>query len=216
MDFRRMTMSDITLDLNEIYRSMGYPDPGSPAEDMKLVVEVLLERFAAVCHPQFRYIESTVEGLSPKGIIMKGLSGADKYLLFIATAGIEFQQEIDRIAEEGDIVKVYAADLIGSEIAEATVRECVKAIEADYAPLGVSNPYSPGYCGWVLSEQREIFSRFGEQTCGVKLNDSCLMYPIKSVSGIVSVGEKVEKREYGCAICGRKDCYKNRLRNIKK
>jgi hypothetical protein len=216
MDFRRMTMSDIELDMSEIYRSMGYPDPNDPAEEMQSVVEALLECFRKVCHPQFHYIESTVEGLSPKGIIMKGLSGAEKYLLFIATAGIEFQEEINKIAEEGDIVKVYAADLIGSEIAEATVRECVKAIESDYPGWGVSNPYSPGYCGWVLSEQREIFSRFGGDTCGVSLNDSCLMYPIKSVSGIVSAGAHVEKREYGCAICGRKDCYKNRLKKIKK
>lgn len=211
-----MTMSDISLDISEIYRSMGYPDPEAPPEDMKAIVEGLLERFGPICHPRFHYIESTVEGLSPKGIIMKGLSGAEKYLLFIATAGMEFQEEINKISEEGDIVKVYAADLIGSEIAEATVRECVKAMEADYPGVGVSNSYSPGYCGWVLSDQREIFARFGGDTCGVSLNDSCLMYPIKSVSGIVSVGEKVEKREYGCAICGRKDCYKNRLKNIKK
>lgn len=216
MDFRRMTMSDIHLDMNEIYGSMGYPDPDNPAEEMRVVVESLLERFKPVCRPQFHYIESTVEGLSPKGIIMKGLSGADKYLLFIATAGREFQEEINKISAEGDIVKVYAADLIGSEIAEATVRECMKAIEADYPGVGVSNSYSPGYCGWVLSDQREIFSRFKGETCGVSLNDSCLMYPIKSVSGIISVGEKVEKREYGCAICGRKDCYKNRLKRIKK
>ena len=209
-------MSDISLDISEIYRSMGYPDPDAPPEDMKAIVEGLLERFSPICHPRFHYIESTVEGLSPKGIIMKGLSGAEKYFLFIATAGMEFQEEINRISEEGDIVKVYAADLIGSEIAEATVRECVKEMEADYPGVGVSNPYSPGYCGWVLSEQREIFSRFGGDTGGVSLNDSCLMYPIKSVSGIVSAGAKVEKREYGCAICGRKDCYKNRLKNIKK
>jgi len=208
-------MSDLTLDMNEIYRSMGYPDPASPPEDMKALVEELLERFSAVCHPQFRYIESTVDGLSPKGIIMKGLSGAEKYLLFIATAGMEFQREIDSIAAQGDIVKVYAADLIGSEVAEATVRECVKAVEADYSGQGVSNPYSPGYCGWVLSDQREIFARFGSDTCDVTLNDSCLMYPIKSVSGIISVGAEVQKREYGCAICGRKDCYKNRLKNRK-
>lgn len=216
MDFRRMTMSDISLDMDEIFASMGYPDPGSPAHEMKDMVDELLDRFQPVCHPQFHYIESTVEGLSPKGIIMKGLAGADKYLLFIATAGLEFQEEINKISAEGDIVKVYVADLIGSEIAEATVRECRKAIEADYPGVGVSNSYSPGYCGWVLSDQKEIFSRFKGETCGVSLNDSCLMYPIKSVSGIISVGAKVEKREYGCAICGRKDCYKNRLKRIKK
>ena len=205
-------MSDITPDMDEIYRSMGYTDRNSADAEMKVLVESLMERFMPVCHPQFRYIESTVEGLSPKPIIMKGLAGADKYLLFIATAGIEFQNEINRIAEEGDIVKIYAADIIGSEIAEATVRECCKAVAEDYPGAGVSNPYSPGYCGWVLAEQKEIFSRFGGDTCGVSLNDSCLMYPIKSVSGIISVGAKVEKREYGCAICGRRDCYKNRLK----
>ena len=48
MDFRRMTMSDIELDMSEIYRSMGYPDPNDPAEEMQSVVEALLECFRTV------------------------------------------------------------------------------------------------------------------------------------------------------------------------
>lgn len=211
MDSKQLSMGDISLDMSEIYRSMGYgsePDP-----QMIATVEALLVRFNPITKPRFRFIESTIDGLSPKGIIMKGLSGAEKYILFVATAGMEFQEEINSLMQEGDIVNNYAADLIGSEIAEATVRECVKAVQATYPSLGVSNPYSTGYCGWNITEQQVIFERFRQDNCGIILNDSCLMYPIKSVSGIIAVGAAVEKREYGCAICGRKDCYKNKLKN---
>ena len=48
--------------------------------------------------------------------------------------------------------------------------------------------------------------------CGITLTDSSLMLPIKSISGVIAVGTRIEKKPYGCAICGKKDCYKNRLR----
>ena len=75
---------------------------------------------------------------------------------------------------------------------------------------GVSFPYSPGYCGWHVSQQQLLFSMLPPSPCGVRLNDSSLMYPIKSVSGIIAVGSRVKKQKYGCELCGKVDCYKNR------
>ena len=42
------------------------------------------------------------------------------------------------------------------------------------------------------------------------MRESYLMSPIKSVSGVIAVGERIVKRKYGCELCGKADCYKNR------
>ena len=75
---------------------------------------------------------------------------------------------------------------------------------------GVSHPYSPGYCGWHVTQQQLLFSCLPEFPCGVRLSDSSLMSPIKSVSGIIAYGPCIVKRKYGCELCGKADCYKNR------
>lgn len=97
-------------------------------------------------------------------------------------------------------------------IAEAVVREVCRKVESRMFPLGygVSHPYSPGYCGWHVTQQQLLFSCLPEFPCGVRLSDSSLMSPIKSVSGIIAYGPCIVKRKYGCELCGKADCYKNR------
>ena len=72
--------------------------------------------------------------------------------------------------------------------------------------LTLTNRYSPGYCNWDVSEQYKLFSFFPKEFCGIKLSDSALMQPIKSVSGIIGAGRQVQKREYRCGICSQKNC----------
>ena len=102
------------------------------------------------------------------------------------------------------------ADAIGSVIAEACVTEVIKRLEKQI-PLRHTYPYSPGYCGWNVKEQAALFQLLPENPCGVKLTDSCLMLPVKSVSGVIGLGDEVENKPYGCAICMNKNCYKRRV-----
>ena len=37
------------------------------------------------------------------------------------------------------------------------------------------------------------------------------MLPVKSVSGVIGLGDEVENKPYGCAICMNKNCYKRRV-----
>jgi len=112
----------------------------------------------------------------------------------------------------GDILSEFLADAIGSEIVEATVRYVTAKITdyADEKGYGTTKPYSPGYCQWHVREQQSLFSLLPEHPCGIRLNSSCLMHPIKSVSGIVGIGVDVKTAPYGCEICKLKTCYKRK------
>ena len=113
---------------------------------------------------------------------------------------------------EADMVRVFIADALGSVIAEHCADRMEEILQTSIDKLGWhhTNRFSPGYCGWHVSQQQLLFPLFQGHTCGVKLTDSSLMIPIKSVSGIIGLGEKVRKLEYTCGLCDFKQCYKRK------
>lgn len=211
----------LQLNSDDIYLSMGVGY--IPDEEMLKLLDTLKTEIAALCRPRCLYVP--FEALHTKknyikideielhtgAVITPYLLDANQYILFVATAGQEFEKFQQEVKISGDIVKEFLLDSIGSAITEAVVRELCAKVEKHYLPLGygVSHPYSPGYCGWSVTQQQLVFSLLPEHPCGICLNKSSLMSPIKSVSGIIAVGKKIVKRKYGCEICGKADCYKN-------
>ena len=146
---------------------------------------------------------------------MNQLRCAEGYALFIATCGEAFERFLQQLKAEGDMVRVFIADAMGSVIAEKCADEMEKNLQLSIDKLGWkhTNRFSPGYCGWHVSQQQLLFPLFNGQTCGVTLTDSSLMLPIKSVSGIIGVGEKVRKLDYTCGLCNFEKCYKRKLKH---
>lgn len=141
------------------------------------------------------------------------LRGSEAFAFFAATAGIEFEEFQHTLQQEGDMVKIYIADSLGSVIAEKTA-DCMEVALAEYIQSKNwkhTNRYSPGYCGWHVSEQQKLFPLFPVTSpCGIRLTDSSLMIPIKSVSGVIGVGTDVRKLEYTCGLCTYENCYRKR------
>ena len=111
------------------------------------------------------------------------------------------------------MVKIYIADSLGSIIAEKTA-DCMEVALAEYIReknWKHTNRYSPGYCGWHVSEQQKLFPLFPiAAPCGIRLTDSSLMVPINSVSGVIGTGTNVRKLEYTCGLCTYENCYRKR------
>ena len=59
-------------------------------------------------------------------------------------------------------------------------------LEADSGTLR----YSPGYCGWHVSGQRKLFRYLVPEDAGISLRESCLMQPLKSISGVIITGRR--------------------------
>lgn len=213
--------SDLVLDRQDLYRAMEYGD-SVPGTDIMSMLDEVLGRTAEVCRPQAMMgvcggqvlppvnIEAGGLVFSPGKIITDNLAGSDRFCFFVATAGREFEVYRNSYKRSGDLVMEFIADAVGSVLAEAVV-SMVSGYLEKMVDVPFTYPYSPGYCGWRLPEQKFLFSLFPDRPCGIELTDSCLMFPIKSVSGIIGIGKDVVRKPYGCAICKNKSCYKRRL-----
>ena len=115
--------------------------------------------------------------------------------------------------KSGDSVLAYLIDSIASETVEMAmdIIQDKLADQMKQKKMHITNRFSPGYCGWKLSEQKELFSLLPEGFCGISLNPSFLMVPIKSVSGIIGIGKDVKNNVYPCKLCDMKDCIKRRI-----
>ncbi len=218
MKERAFSISPDIIPEKDVWFAMGYRDsvPEPRIRDMVNEVKDLLVPKAVL---KYMYGEFEAEKISPRemlvagkrfrpeGIICSYLQGMTHALVFVATAGREYDAAVKEMNAQGDIVQDFIADAIGTVLAEYAV----SAIEEDYeGKYGISLPYSPGYCDWDIREQQILFSLFPVNPCGIVLSDSSLMSPEKSVSGFYALGETLVKQPYHCEICRNPGCYKRR------
>ena len=207
-----LTYHDLSITPADVYEQMGYHD-AEPDEVTKGELTRIVSEVSQWLRPQFSYFVVGVQPDFDMGkIILRQLRGSEAYALFICTAGVEYEAYQQRLKEQGDMVRVFIADALGSVIAEKCADQMEIALQASIDKLGWhhTNRFSPGYCGWHVSQQQLLFPLFQGHTCGVTLTDSSLMVPIKSVSGIIGLGASVRKLDYTCGLCDFKQCYKRK------
>lgn len=225
---KSLTYDDLDISDKDIFIQMGYGD-ALPGDDVMAEIAEMRFRIRSFLRPRFCFTSPMAGSLDTEKkilhaggfsfsvgrIITAQLRGAEGYAFFVATSGVEFEAMQRRLEEEGDMVKVFVADAFGSVIAEKTADIMERWLQVYINGRGWrhTNRFSPGYCGWHVSEQQQLFRLFdAEEPCGVRLTDSSLMIPIKSVSGVIGLGEKVRKLEYTCGLCDYAKCYKRRKR----
>ncbi len=147
--------------------------------------------------------------------ICKLMEGAERMVVFICTAGQGFTEDARRYNKEGDYLKGYIVDTLGSALVEKSMDFIQAALEKQMQKDGmnITNRYSPGYCNWPIDDQKQLFSLLPFNQCDIMLSESCLMIPIKSVSGIIGIGKKVKKSSYSCAICNNLTCIYRKVKN---
>jgi hypothetical protein len=209
---KTLSFEELGITAADVYEQMGYHD-AQPDKATQQETAMILKEVSQWLRPQFSYfVVNKQPDFEMGNIILRQLRGSEAFALFICTSGLEFETYQHRLKEQGDMVRVFIADALGSVIAEKCADQMEKALQESIDKLGWkhTNRFSPGYCGWHVSQQQLLFPLFQGHTCGVKLTDSSLMIPIKSVSGIIGLGEKVRKLEYTCGLCDFKQCYKRK------
>ncbi len=218
MTHKTLSFDDLQITLADVFEQMGYRDQ-QPDEATQTETEAVISEVCVWLKPQFCYqVVPQQPDFNMGKIILRQLRGAEAYALFICTSGVEYEAYQHRLKEQGDMVKVLIADALGSVITEKCADQMEVHLQESIDKLHWhhTNRFSPGYCGWHVSEQQLLFPLFGGQTCGVQLTDSSLMLPIKSVSGIIGLGKDVRHLDYSCGLCDFQQCYKRRQKPASK
>lgn len=211
--------SELDITESSLIQLLGYKQSAPPAY-LPETIAGLLRAAPGHCCPAYRY--RIYEGSAGRDSIRVGTTvfqcgkiisatqkGALRFAVFTATAGTLFQQWQESRAIASDPMTGYLVDCIGTRIAEATADRMQNDLEKACLMQGltITNRYSPGYCGWDVTEQQALFSLLPENPCGIRLNASGLMIPVKSVSGVIGIGATVRKKDYGCRLCRLAGCF---------
>lgn len=121
---------------------------------------------------------------------------ADHLDLFALTMGAGISQIVTDLFNKNDFALGSMVDTVASLAADNSVKLLENYITEKYAAIKLKNDsfltlsYSPGYCGWNIGAQKKLFSFLQPQQIRISLNESCLMTPLKSVTGVLVYGNK--------------------------
>ena len=200
----KIELDNLNISKSQIEKAMGF-EPGNSPNPLPGLINEVLDIANTYCSIEGGYVvrEDINFDLKNHKLIV-GIIAA----LFLCTAGPEIGEWSKKLMSEGETLKGYIIDVVGSEIVESAMDSIQNSLEEDMKHQGlyITNRYSPGYCGWNVSEQQKLFTFFPDDFCSVKLSDTSLMYPIKSVSGIIGIGKEVKKNNFPCKLCDDKNC----------
>ena len=179
------------------------------AEQVQNLLDIALPLIRAKAVYRVCFIEEKLENsLVLEGfrltsqVLRKNLDEVGRVFPYVVTIGSELEE---RASGSKDLLENYYLDLIGN-IALRKSRDYLEDhLRSRFALDGMSS-MSPGSLpDWPIEEQRQLFSILQgvEQSIGVRLNESLLMIPRKSVSGIYF---PTEIKFYSCQLCPREIC----------
>lgn len=176
-------------------------------------VQELIEIVRPIAKPKAIYEVSYIDNKNEDSLYIGGvkftshvlrvnLDKVERAFPYVATCG----KELDEIAiPSDDFMKCYYLDAI-KEVVLGSARSYLRNYLTRNYALGQISHMSPGsLADWPITQQEELFSIFGnvEDLIGVKLTESFLMVPLKSVSGIYF---PTQIEFVSCQLCAREVC----------
>lgn len=225
------SFSDLEITLQDIKDNA--PEGGLGLDDFSDIINELIHSGDSFVHAKGGYTILDMDVQEDKGliqlqdenltehfevgkIITKQLATSEKGVVFACTAGKGIREKYDYYTQQQDFLHAYLVDLLGTISVENAMDKIQSALQDDMKSKGlnITNRYSPGYCGWNVKEQHQLFRFLPNNYCGISLTETALMIPIKSVSGIIGIGKNVHMQEYTCGICQLDHCLYRRKSKI--
>jgi hypothetical protein len=135
-------------------------------------------------------------------VLRVNLDQVHRFFPFVATCGTELDEWATSFT---GLYERFCADAVCELALRSAVGVLVRELSSRFK-IGHSAMMNPGSLpDWPLEEQKKLFHLLGDprQTIGVTLTDSCLMLPVKSLSGIRFATESDYEN---CMLCPRGDC----------
>lgn len=199
-------MSKIKVKDSELHRLLGYPSNHEISEAAKELITWAAEWYDEYGKPWMTRIEVDVYfdqdaqmGLDDVSVSSEevtrrfSLAGVEKGFVIAASGGIEADQEIKRLWKEGYVDQYYFLEMYSTAVVEELILSAAADVcaEADGSDYFVLPRYSPGYSGWDLSCQKDLYKvldrndpHFRSQ---IGIMPSGMLYPKKSQFSFVAL-----------------------------
>lgn len=216
---------DVRVETDEVLRMMGCGKDARLRPEHRALVENLMEESQPVIQARGTYVVHPVSSMTDNELVLAGcrpirgpiagfLKPATRVAAFVVTVGDEIERMADQRLRSGGRLEGYILNSIGSAAADAAVDALADIIYFEDArpEEALTPPFSPGYCGLALEEQISVFAIVDSRAIGVKLLPTMIMKPLKSVSGLIGIGEsgKVEAHGVPCQWCDLTTCHMRR------
>jgi hypothetical protein len=210
------------ISIHEIGRYAGGARYKLDSRTETLAAEVV-EQAGALADPVFTYALHTVESVDRQNRIF--LAGGDHVEIpeeendpktvslaaVVCTLGPNLEKKTQQLMADGDLLTAMFLDAAGVAVLEMLGGRARKHIKnkAFEAGLFTGCPFGPGYNNLPLDSQKKLFKHVDAEHIGVRLNESGVMLPMKSISFWLRItGDKktAEDHGYKCRKCEMRNC----------
>ncbi len=229
-----ISVEQVTPTVEAILEAQGMPAHAHTERNTRLAAQAV-EEFCRLAHPEATTCEitrsnfqSVYEGEGHNavpGVIDQILPEAEHLTLFACTLGQLISDEIADRFERNDFAAATMLDAAASagadQVADLVERFWAEQLKATGHLDGDKDilRFSPGYCGWHISGQKKLFDFLQPERIGIRLNESYLMHPLKSISGVLIVAPwqafDIDDTFPFCADCKTRSC-RDRFAEISK
>jgi hypothetical protein len=196
----------IRPDRSSILETQGIPSGQGLSEEvnglLKKAVEMFLEFsrpvsvISAISVSEFKVVYHG-EGLNETGTpLAEIMEQADDLALFAVTVGEDVTGKIKELFDINEFAlgsMMDSAASAGTDRAADFVESRFFALLSEQGKIAQDKSvmrFSPGYCGWHMSGQKKLFEFLHPEDIGIRLLDSFLMQPLKSISGVMVLGDR--------------------------
>ena len=204
-------LSDIPfeINLNQLMKKLHVNEGTQDARNLKKLVD----KAQKIGKPKAIYRIAYIESRGDDYVIMEGVKLSSRVLVvnlehayrafpLLSTCGWELEELSCTVS---DMLQIFWIDTI-KEMALRTAMETLKRHLKETYKIVQSATMSPGSLkDWPIEEQKPLFTLVGdtENLIGVKLTDSYMMIPTKSVSALYF---PTKENFESCQLCPRENC----------
>lgn len=186
---------------DKIFKVMDCYENSPVYEAMVEIYEKVIEEARAAARPQaVLYIENNNGEHN-----IEEFKGCEQVIYNCLTIGEEIQSLIASKFEEGDYLEGMMLDCIADYF---TFEICDEVYKLIYDYLEVNNMgsirLSPGERGFAIEHHKLLEEKLHmKDEIGVRLSESCMLYPVKSISSvfIVDGGIQLRRKLHECKYC---------------
>lgn len=212
---------DLRLDVDVILRSQGADPAAIRKRNSSLVesAERALEEGNPLLQPRVtarrllvkdlhhEQVKLESDGRLSGELLAQHMGGAQEIVIVLCTVGEALERRAADVFKE-DAVYGLALDGVGSAGVEALANAACALFEEEATDKDcqVTIPLSPGMVGWPVEQgQPQIFDLLDASEIDVRLTESMMMLPRKSLTFVLGIGKELMAGGRTCDYCSLKE-----------